>query len=413
MAAAVGYRFHPTDEELITHYLKLKMNGHDSLVDKVIPEVDVYRSEPSDLPNYSVMGSSSDDQVWYFYCRLDYKYKNSKRANRATESGFWKVTGKPRFIVARDTGEQIGVKKTLVFFYRARGDAKPVSTDWVIHQYQATTLRPDQTEYVICKLKNKGECWTKNSAASTSGEPSHCTSAASDAENHGLPVQVSPFNLQGDSDGVVGDGPRLYIDEGISMDDLFEGVLNESSVLNESNSRSALRFDYDDEEEEVDPDSFLIIPDDYLSNETAYAQANDYRPEKALSTYHAEDDVKEVSVITPEVPEMYQVFAGKSSSRKVELLVKQSMASKDEAEERTSIRLVGGKEPPHPYPTPQRSVPTRSVTKLRSNAPGKAIKVRSLIRMVEVPVIEMQCPPTVYMVNIMVAVLVFAFFIWK
>ncbi|CAN1309677.1 Putative NAC domain-containing protein 94 [Linum perenne] len=99
------------------------MNGHDSLVDKVIPE---------------------DDQVWYFYCRLDYKYKNSKRANRATESGFWKVTGKPRFIVARDTGEQIGVKKTLVFFYRARGDAKPVSTDWVIHQYQATTLRPDQ-----------------------------------------------------------------------------------------------------------------------------------------------------------------------------------------------------------------------------------------------------------------------------
>ncbi|CAN1309669.1 Protein NTM1-like 9 [Linum perenne] len=142
MAAAVGYRFHPTDEELITHYLKLKMNGHDSLVDKVIPEVDVYRSEPSDLP--TVMGSSSDDQVWYFYCRLDYKYKNSKRANRATESGFWKVTGKPRFIVARDTGEQIGVKKTLVFFYRARGDAKPVSTDWVIHQYQATTLRPDQ-----------------------------------------------------------------------------------------------------------------------------------------------------------------------------------------------------------------------------------------------------------------------------
>ncbi|CAN1156998.1 NAC domain-containing protein 14 [Linum perenne] len=401
MAAAVGYRFHPTDEELITHYLKLKMNGHDSLVDKVIPEVDVYRSEPSDLPNYSVMGSSSDDQVWYFYCRLDYKYKNSKRANRATESGFWKVTGKPRFIVARDTGEQIGVKKTLVFFYRARGDAKPVSTDWVIHQYQATTLRPDQTEYVICKLKNKGECWIKNSAASTSGEPSHCTSAASDAENHGLPVQV------GDSDGVVGDGPRLYIDEGISMDDLFGGVLNES------NSRSALRFDYDDEEEEVDPDSYLIIPDDYLSNETAYAQANDYRPEKALSTYHAEDDVKKVSVIPAVVPEMYQVFTGKSSSGKVQLLVKSSMASKDEAEERTSIQLVGagGKEPPHPCPTPQRFVPTRSVTKLRSNAPGKAIKVRSLIRMVEVPVIEMQCPPTVYMVNIMVAVLVFAFFI--
>ncbi|CAN0889219.1 NAC domain-containing protein 62 [Linum grandiflorum] len=119
------------------------MNGHDSLVGKVIPEVDVYRLEPSDLPsNFPVSPL------------LDYKYKNSKRANRATERGFWKVTGKPRFIVARETGEQIGVKKTLVFFYRTGGggDSKPVSTDWVIHQYQATTLLPDQVGFLFLCL---------------------------------------------------------------------------------------------------------------------------------------------------------------------------------------------------------------------------------------------------------------------
>ncbi|CAN0889205.1 NAC domain-containing protein 14 [Linum grandiflorum] len=288
MAAAVGYRFHPTDEELIAHYLKLKMNGHDSLVGKVIPEVDVYRLEPSDLPNYSVAASSSDDQVWYFYCRLDYKYKNSKRANRATERGFWKVTGKPRFIVARETGEQIGVKKTLVFFYRTGGggDSKPVSTDWVIHQYQATTLLPDQTEYVICKLKNKGDSWTKNSAT-TSGEPSHCTSA-SDAENHGAAIQVvrNSRSIQ----------PVLYIEGGLTLDDFLQG--DDDLFFNEPNNGAStlLRLDSDEEEEEVDPDSYLLIPDDYLSNETAYAHPNDYRPEKALSTYHAEDDVKEVVI---------------------------------------------------------------------------------------------------------------------
>ncbi|CAN1189291.1 Protein NTM1-like 9 [Linum perenne] len=75
------------------------------------------------------MGSTSDDQMWFYYWRLDYKYKNNQRSNRAMVSWFWKVKGKPLFIVARDTSAQIGVKKTLVFFYRARGDAKLVRTD--------------------------------------------------------------------------------------------------------------------------------------------------------------------------------------------------------------------------------------------------------------------------------------------
>ena len=44
-----GFRFHPTDEELIIYYLKSKINGRQIELE-IIPEVDLYKCEPWDLP---------------------------------------------------------------------------------------------------------------------------------------------------------------------------------------------------------------------------------------------------------------------------------------------------------------------------------------------------------------------------
>lgn len=44
-----GFRFHPTDEELVSYYLKRKINGR-KIELEIIPEVDLYKCEPWDLP---------------------------------------------------------------------------------------------------------------------------------------------------------------------------------------------------------------------------------------------------------------------------------------------------------------------------------------------------------------------------
>lgn len=43
-----GFRFHPTDEELVNYYLKRKIHGQEIELD-IIPEVDLYKCEPWEL----------------------------------------------------------------------------------------------------------------------------------------------------------------------------------------------------------------------------------------------------------------------------------------------------------------------------------------------------------------------------
>lgn len=49
-----GFRFHPTDEELVAYYLKRKINGR-RIELEIIPEVDLYKCEPWDLPGIYVI----------------------------------------------------------------------------------------------------------------------------------------------------------------------------------------------------------------------------------------------------------------------------------------------------------------------------------------------------------------------
>lgn len=124
-----GYRFHPTDEELITYYLMKKVFDS-SFAARAIAEVDLNKCEPWELPGKAKMG----EKEWYFFSLRDRKYPTGLRTNRATEAGYWKATGKDREIFGSRTGSLVGMKKTLVF-YKGRAP-KGEKTNWVMHEYR-------------------------------------------------------------------------------------------------------------------------------------------------------------------------------------------------------------------------------------------------------------------------------------
>ncbi|KAI4322456.1 hypothetical protein L6164_022149 [Bauhinia variegata] len=142
-----GFRFCPTDEELISYYLAKKLDGHEESV-QVISEVEICRFEPWDLPAKSFIQSENE---WFFFSPRGRKYPNGSQSKRATEHGYWKATGKERNV--KSGNNVIGTKRTLVF-HLGRAP-KGERTEWIMHEYCVNDKAQDTL--VVCRLKRNTE----------------------------------------------------------------------------------------------------------------------------------------------------------------------------------------------------------------------------------------------------------------
>lgn len=130
-----GFRFCPTDKELILDYLLRRATGS-CFKFPTIGEVDIYKVEPWDLPGKAKMG----EVKWYFLHRREHEsYATGTCPNRTTESGYWEATGidRPITVSADDddtTLMTVGFKKALVF-YRGRPPTGE-KTPWMMQEYR-------------------------------------------------------------------------------------------------------------------------------------------------------------------------------------------------------------------------------------------------------------------------------------
>jgi hypothetical protein len=127
MKLPIGYRFHPTEQELILHYLLPKAFAS-PLPSSIIPVFDVFFSHPLTIP-----GDQKEKQRYFFCKKRREMSSNENRLKTSSGEGYWKPSGKERQIVA--CGRTVGIKRTLVFYEINKSSSNCNKTRWSMTEY--------------------------------------------------------------------------------------------------------------------------------------------------------------------------------------------------------------------------------------------------------------------------------------
>lgn len=246
----IGFRFRPTDEELLLHYLKPKVlsSPFPASVIPVLPHHIIFHSLPSHLPG-------DPEERRHFFCqrKWDSYMKNrssssSRRRIRITTcdgSGYWKAAiGKEKTIHIVAPGLStplVGIKKSFIFY-----QGKPphgVKTPWIMHEYR---LLPSQTtthnsthddqeleNWVVCSIyqrKRKSKNHGRSSSKTTRNSEKKVIKANSesvmdfiilDSTEFGTPLPPSPTCSSGIPDNIFLSNELLDQEEACSSNISF------------------------------------------------------------------------------------------------------------------------------------------------------------------------------------------------
>lgn len=234
-----GFRFHPTDEELVNHYLCRKCAAQ-SIAAPIIKEIDLYKFDPWQLPEMAVYG----EKEWYFFSPRDRKYPNGSRPNRAAGTGYWKATGADKPI---GKPKALGIKKALVFY--AGKAPKGVKTNWIMHEYRLANVDRSPTnknnlrldDWVLCRIYNKKGKIEKYNSVDHKAVAARVSHQVQDEHEHENERKPEIKNMYGHSDfgndqlytDTSDSVPRLHTDSSCSEHVVSPDVTCDKEVQSE------------------------------------------------------------------------------------------------------------------------------------------------------------------------------------
>ncbi|KAF3338609.1 NAC domain protein [Carex littledalei] len=140
-----GFEFNPTDQQLVSYYLRRKIDGED--MDDIIPEVDVYNLKPSELLGRRKV--LTNESKGYFF--------TSGSHNQETNFGYWQPRRNKYDI--KHNSQVIGRKLFLAFLKGQRGSGQ--QTGWAMEQYMLEDKDSDTSQikdrFVLCRITKEEE----------------------------------------------------------------------------------------------------------------------------------------------------------------------------------------------------------------------------------------------------------------
>ncbi|XP_073117311.1 uncharacterized protein [Elaeis guineensis] len=161
MALLTGWRFQPSDVELLDSFLRKKILGQ-PLSYHMILEADVYGDDPKNLTaRYSM---ANRDGEWYFFTSTVRKHpgaSDSSRASRRAGAGRWKATQRIKTVL--DSDHNVLGSKQCFCYMESCPSGGETKTIWLMEEFSIPHLRRKAgasaisgsnklDEWVICKI---------------------------------------------------------------------------------------------------------------------------------------------------------------------------------------------------------------------------------------------------------------------
>ncbi|GLT69148.1 hypothetical protein SLA2020_413240 [Shorea laevis] len=142
----LGFRFRPTEEELVFYYLHRKVNG-EPLPPNVVTDCEIY----CDKEPWQIFDNNSNER---FYVFTKLKRRSKARIERAVGCGTWKGQNKTEIM---DGEKHVGYKKLLVFEAK---DAMATNGHWIMHEF--SLLEGKFNDFVLCEIRNASSSGSKD-----------------------------------------------------------------------------------------------------------------------------------------------------------------------------------------------------------------------------------------------------------